>query len=150
MENAPEIKKIEIEQDSLNYLNTTRKWTMFLAILGFIFLGLMVIFGLFAGVFLSAFKTADIPAGFPEWLVFVLILVFGVLYFFPILFLFRFSKHTSNAVHSLDKEELKKAFKNLKSYYVYIGIFTIVILALYFVALVGAGASMAFLKNFGN
>jgi MFS family permease len=149
MENAPEVRKIEIEQDSLNYLNTTRKWTMFLAILGFIFLGLMLIGGLIAGFFLSAFKTTDIPVGFPEWLVFVIILIFAVLYFFPIFYLFRFSKHTSNAVHSLDKEELKKAFKNLKSYYVYIGIFTIIILAFYFIALIGAGASMAFLKNLG-
>ncbi len=149
MENAPEIRKIEIEQDSLNYLNTTRKWTMFFAILGFIFLGLMLIGGLFAGVFLSAFKTADIPVGFPEWIIFVIILIFAILYFFPILYLFRFSKHTGNAVHTLDKEELRKAFKNLKSYCVYIGIFTIVILVLYFIAIVGAGASMAFLKNLG-
>jgi MFS family permease len=149
MENAPEIRKIEIEQESLNYLNTTRKWTMFLAILGFIFLGLMIIGGLFAGVFLSAFKTADIPVGFPEWLIFVIILIFALLYFFPVLYLFRFSKHTSNAVHSLDKVELRKAFKNLKSFYVYVGVFTIVILVLYFVVIVGAGVSMAFLKNLG-
>jgi hypothetical protein len=149
MENATEIRKIEIEQDSLNYLNTTRKWTMFLAVLGFIFLGLMIIIGLVAGVFLSAFKTADIPAGFPEWIVLIIILAVATLYFFPILYLFRFSKHTSNAVQSLDKEELKKAFKNLKSYYVFVGVLTIVVLALYFIALVGAGASMAFLKNIG-
>jgi len=149
MENAPEIKKIEIEQDSLNYLNTTRKWTMFLAILGFIVVGLLVIIGIFTGFFLSAFKTASAPRRFPEWLVFVMFLAFAVIYFFPILYLFRFSKYTSNAVRSLDKEELKKAFKNLKSYYVYIGIFTIVILVLYFVAFVGAGASMAFLKHMG-
>jgi uncharacterized membrane protein len=109
----------------------------------------MLIGGLFAGVFLSAFKTADIPVGFPEWIIFVIILIFAILYFFPILYLFRFSKHTGNAVHSLDKEELRKAFKNLKSYCVYIGIFTIVILVLYFIAIVGAGASMAFLKNLG-
>jgi MFS family permease len=149
MENAPEIRKIEIEQDSLNYLNTTRKWTMFFAILGFIGIGLMIIIGLVAGFFLSAFKTADIPAGFPEWLIFVFILILTVIYFFPVLYLFRFSKHTSNAVHSLDKEELRKAFRNLKSFYVYTGILTIIILVLYVVVLVGAGASMAFLKNIG-
>lgn len=150
MENAPEIKKIEIDQDSLNYLNTTRKWTMFLAILGFIFVGLMVIIGIFTGFFLTAFKTASTPLGFPEWLAFLIILIVAILYFIPILFLFRFSKYTSNAVHLLDKEQLKKAFKNLKSYYVYIGIFTIIIIALYFIALIGAGASMAFLKNIGS
>jgi hypothetical protein len=149
MENAPEIRKIEIEQDSLNYLNTTRKWTMFFAILGFIGIGIIIIIGLVAGFFLSAFKTAEIPAGFPEWLIFVFVLIFAVIYFFPALYLFRFSKHTSNAVQSLDKEELKKAFRNLKSYYVYTGILIIIVLVLYVVVLVGAGASMAFLKNMG-
>jgi hypothetical protein len=151
MEINPEIRKIEIDQETLNYLNTTRKWTMFLAILGFIAIGLLLIIGVVAGVFLSAFKTAAMPAGlgFPEWLVFVVILLFAVLYFFPVFYLFQFSRHTSNAVQSLDKEEMKKAFKYLKSYYVFIGILTIVILALYFIAFIGAGASVAFLKNLG-
>jgi MFS family permease len=149
MENAPEIRKIEIEQDSLNYLNTTRKWTMFLAILGFIGIGLMLIIGLVAGFFLSAFKTGDMPAKFPEWLILVLILIFAAIYFFPTLYLFRFSKHTAKAVHSLDKEELRKAFRNLKSFYVYTGILIVIVLVLYIVILVGAGASMAFLKNMG-
>lgn len=150
MENTPEIKKIEIDQDSLNYLNTTRKWTMFLSIFGFILIGLLVIVGIFTGFFLTAFKTAPTPLGFPEWLVFVIILIVAILYFIPVLFLFRFSKHTADAVHSLDKEQLKKALKNLKSFYVYTGIFTIIVIALYIITLVGAGASMAFLKNIGS
>ena len=57
MENNQEIKKIEIGQESLGYLDTTRKWTMFFAIIGFIFLGMMLIIGLLAGSFLSAFTS---------------------------------------------------------------------------------------------
>lgn len=147
MENAPEMKKIELEQESLNYLNTTRKWTMFLAILGFIGIGILIIIGLFAGVFLSAFKTSVASSGFPEWIIFIVILIMAVIYFFPVLFLFRFSKHTANAVNSLDKEEMKKALKNLKSYYLYIGVLVIIVLAFYVIALVAAGASLSFLKN---
>jgi hypothetical protein len=149
MENAPEIRKIEIEQESLKYLNTIRKWTMFFAILGFISIGILIIIGLVAGVFLSAFKTVETPIGFPEWMVFVIILIFALIYFFPVLYLFRFSKHTANAVRSLDKEEMKKAFRNLKSYCVFIGVLLIVVLVLNVVIFVGAGASMAFLKNLG-
>jgi formate hydrogenlyase subunit 3/multisubunit Na+/H+ antiporter MnhD subunit len=149
MENFEDITKIEIDQEALNDLNTTRKWTMFLAILGFIGIGFMVIFGLFAGVFLSVFNTDAAPLGFPEWLVFVVIMAFAVLYFFPVLFLFRFSKHTSNAVKTLDKQEFNKAVKNLRSYYVYIGILLIILLSIYVVAFIVAGASVAFLKNLG-
>jgi len=149
METTPEIRKIEIEEESLAYLNTTRKWTMFLAVLGFIFIGLLLIVGLVAGVFMSAFKTAEMPSGFPEWIIFLVILIFAVLYFFPVFYLFQFSRHTRNAVQTLDKDEMKKGFKFLKSYYVFIGVLTIVILALYFIAFIGAGASIAFLKNLG-
>lgn len=54
MENSQENRKIEIEQETLNDLNVTRKWSMFMAILGFIFLGLLLIIGLLAGTFFSA------------------------------------------------------------------------------------------------
>ena len=147
MENIIENRKIEIEQKTLNDLNTTRKWGMFLAILGFIGIGLLVIVGLFAGVFLSVFNTTDTPIGFPEWLIFIVVLIFAAIYFFPVLFLFRFSKHTSIAVKNLDENALHKAFKNLKAYFVYIGILVIIIISVYVIAFLVAGASVAFLKN---
>lgn len=150
MEEGSVNKKIELDYESLSYLNSTRKWTMFFAVLGFIVVGLMVIGGIVAGLFLSAFRmSSNTPLGFPEWIIYIIFLLFAVLYFFPILFLFRFSKHTANAVELTDSLEMKKAFRNLKAYFTYIGILTIIMLALYLIALVGAGASMAFLKNLG-
>jgi len=147
MENTSEIRKIEIEGESLNHLNTTRKWAMFLAIMGFIFLGIMLLVGIIAGVFLSAFKSGLDSNGATGILMGLFIVIMGAVYFFPLLYLFRFSKHTANAVQNLDKQELYKAIKNLKSYFVYIGILIIIVLAVYAVALVVAGTSMAFLKG---
>jgi len=149
MEINTEIRKIEIEQESLNYLNTTRKWAMFFAIIGFIFLGLLLVAGLVAGTFLSVFKSPEMGGGIPQVLVFALVVIMALVYFFPILFLFRFSKHTANAVQTLNKEELNKAFRNLKSYFVYIGVLLIIVLVIYFILLVVAGTSMAFLKGMG-
>ena len=149
MDTSTEIRKIEIEQESLNYLNTTRKWAMFFAIIGFIFLGIILIAGLVAGTFLSVFKSPEMGGGIPQILVFVFVIIMALVYFFPILFLFRFSKHTANAVQTLSKEELKKALRNLKSYFVYIGILLIIVLVIYFIVLVVAGTSMAFLKGMG-
>jgi hypothetical protein len=149
MEDTAEIKKIEIEQDTLKDLNITRKWTMFLAILGFIGIGIIVIVGLFAGVFLSVFKTSAGKLGISEGLIFAFVVLSAVIYFFPVLYLFMFSTHISNAVKTLDKLELKKAFKNLRRYYVYIGILIIVVIVIYIVAFVAAGASVAFLKDLG-
>jgi len=147
MEPNLEPRKIELEQDTINYLNTTRKWSMFLAVIGFIALGLFIIIGLGTGTFLTIFNSEEIGPGLPGALIIALILLLGLIYFFPVYFLFQFSKHLTNAVHSLDKKEIKKAFKNLKFYFVYIGVLLIIILVLYVIVLAAAGASMSLLKG---
>lgn len=147
MENTSEPTKLEIEAETLKHLDKTRKWAMFLAIIGFIFLGLIIIIGLLAGTFMTAFNTGEKSLGIPSSLMFVPVLVLALIYFFPVLFLFRFSKHTSHAIRTLDKLELHKAIRNLKSYFAYIGILIIIIFSFYIVVLVVAGSSMAFLKG---
>jgi magnesium-transporting ATPase (P-type) len=149
METPLEPRKIEIEQGTLKNLETTRKWVMFLAIIGFIFLGLFIIIGLIAGTFLTAFNSGEKGLGVPESLMFVPVLLLAAIFFFPILFLFRFSKHTSHAIQNLDKLRLHKAIKNLKYYFAYIGILLIIVLSLYIVVLIVAGSSLAFLKGLG-
>ena len=150
MENTSESKKIEIEQETINDLDSTRKWTMFLAIMGFIGIGIILSIGLFAGVFLSIFKTGDTPIGITEGLVFIPVLIVAVIYFFPVLFLFRFSKHTAFAVKNLDKQALSKAVKNLKSYYIFLGILVIFLITAHVFAFIAAGASFGFLKDLGT
>jgi hypothetical protein len=147
MEIPTENTKIEIGKDTLNQLNVTRKWTMFLSIIGFIFLGLILIIGVIAGTFLTAFSTGENNLGVHGPLMFIPLVVVTVIYFFPILFLFRFSKHSAHAVNKYDVNEFNLAIKNLKLYFAFLGILVIVILSLYVVVLVVAGSSMAFLKG---
>jgi hypothetical protein len=147
MEAPLENRKIEIEQETLKHLNAARKWAMFVAIIGFIFLGLVIVIGLLAGTFLTAFNSGEKGFGIPESLMFVPVLLLALILFSPVLFLFRFSKHTSHAVQTLDKLEFHKAIKNLNYYFAYIGILIIIILTLYIAILIVAGSSMAFLKG---
>lgn len=150
MEETPVTPKIELDHETIHYLNTTRKWTMFFAVLGFIGVGIILLMGLAAGWFLTAFRTSEsMPLGLPEWIFSAIILVFAVLYVIPILYLFRFSKHTANAIERMDSAEMKKAFHYLKRYYVYVGVLTIVLISFYVLAIVGTGVSFAFLKNVG-
>src|SRR5512133_3471599 len=100
MEAPPKSRKIEIEHETLKHLNTTRKWAMFLAIIGFTFLGHVLIIGIIAGTFLTAFSTGEKDLGIPDSLMFIPIILLVVIYFFPVLFLFRFSKHTSRAIQN--------------------------------------------------
>ena len=143
----PEIGKIEIDQKGLKNLNTIRKWTMFLAVSGFIFLGLMITIGAITGIFLSAFKADQTSAGFAETYMLLFFLVLAIACFFPLFYLFRFSKYTTHAVNNLDKQELYEAIQNLKHFFVYLGILIIIVLTFYIIALIAAGSSMAFLKG---
>jgi hypothetical protein len=160
MENDQETRKIEIGQESLGYLETMRKWTMFLAILGFIGVGIMIIFGLIFGIFMSAFSS-KIPGiegvegigstgtigSIAGIIILIFMVVFAVIYFFPLLFLIRFSRHTGNAIAKLDANELQLGLKNMRNYWQYIGILIIVFISLYLVAFIFFGASLAMLKG---
>src|SRR5450759_3364512 len=150
MEAPLENRKIEIEQETLKHLNTTRKWAMFVAIIGFIFLGLVIIIGAIAGTFLTAFNSGEKSLGIPESLMFVPILVIAVIYFFPILFLFRFSKYSSRAIQNFDKLEFNKAIKNLKYYFAYFGILIIISFLYYILVIIAARSSTAFLNGLGS
>jgi hypothetical protein len=144
MENAQESRKIEIDQITLKHLNTLRKWTMFHAILGFIFLGLFIVTGVIAGTFLSAFSTIKTGSEITDLSILIIIFILAVAYFFPVFFLFQFSKHSAHAVHELSKEELHKAFKSLKAYFIYLGVIIILFLSLYIVVLIVSGKSLGF------
>jgi cytochrome b561 len=146
MEDKP---KIELELETLRDLDKTRKWTMFLAILGFIAIGVLLIVGIITGIFLSVFNKGDTASSIPGWLVCIIIIASSVIYFFPMLYIYRFSKFLAGVSKTNDNEELKKAFKNLRSYFTYIGILIIAILVIYIIAFLALGVSFNFLKDMG-
>lgn len=143
MEERP---KIELEFETLRDLDKTRKWTMFLAILGFIVIGAFLIVGLFTGVFLTIFNKGDAASSYPGWLVFIIIISTSILCFFPVLFIFRFSKFISNVFRSENKSEIKNAFKSLRSYFTYTGVVVIALLVIYVTAFLVMGSWISFLK----
>jgi Na+/melibiose symporter-like transporter len=149
MDNLEEKPKIELEYETLKDLDKTRKWTMFLAILGFIGIGALLIVGIITGIFLSVFNKGDTASSYPGWLACVIIISASAIYFFPLLYMFRFSRFIASVAKTKSTEELKKAFKNLRSYFTYIGILVIVLLVIYVVAFLALGSSFNFLKDIG-
>jgi uncharacterized membrane protein len=147
MENTPEPNRIEIDPVSLKHLNSIRKWTMFFAVLGFIFVGLLLIAGIVAGAFLTIFNSGMPDTGVPQWLMSVIFVVIAAVYFIPVFFLFRFSSNMRDAVHSLKQEKIRKAFRNLRAYFTYLGVLVILGLCFYVTALIIAGSSLAFFKH---
>lgn len=143
MEPSSENNKLIIGPEAVKNLNATWKWTMFLSVLGFIFLGLLIIVGLVTSTFLNVFKSKEVNLGIPESLMIILFIVIAALYFLPVLFLFRFSRNMRDALQNNDNIKMEKAFKNLRIYFTYIGIMVIIVLSIYIAALVIAGASVS-------
>jgi len=122
---------IRLSERSLEALSETRKWANFLSILGFIGIGIMVVVGIIGGIAgaMSSFGGGALMA-------LIYIIVAG-LYSIPVYYLFMFSSEMRNALETRQSYSIESAFENLKSHYKFIGIFTIVILSLYFLIFIG-------------
>lgn len=132
-----EKQKLEITPEISDHLVQTGKWAKFLAILGFVFMGLMVFIGFGMGIimsFLPGGQAGVLP--FPSFIFGFIYLIFAAIYFFPILYLFRFSTGIKQALLSKNQKQLVWAFGNLKSHYRFVGILMIVMLAFYAVVFV--------------
>lgn len=127
---------LEINPTIASYLEETRKWIVFLAVLGFIGVGLMVLAGLF---FLLMPGDSLMGQGMPGMrYVGPLYLVIALLYIIPLLYMMRFSSDIKNALAMKDNGFLTSAFRNLKSLFKFMGILAIVVLSLYAVGIVVA------------
>lgn len=124
----------------VGYLKETSTWTYFLSILGFFGIGLMILGGLFFSVVMNLMPGGNPYAGlgFDMSYFGMIYVVMALLYFFPVLYLFNFSRKMKRALVSHNNNDLTAAFSNLKSHYKYIGVFTIVIISLYVLLLVFA------------
>jgi len=127
-------ESIEIEKEGLMHLFETRKWTMFLSVLGFIFIGLMMIAALV--VLTVSSKGFGFGIAF-----FIMMLIFIVIYFFPIYYLFKFSELSKIALSTKDNSQLTNALMYLKKHYQYMGILTIIGLSFYLLMFFFAGVA---------
>lgn len=133
----------------------TARWARVVAIAGFAFLGLMLLFSIVFSrmlgqlLALQALMTGQALPFEPSviGLAYAIIMLFvGVLYFFPTLFLFQYATRTLRAVRSgFDPAVFSRGLQAHRSFYAYMGILMIilgVLNALAFVALAIAFASM--------
>ncbi len=143
---------INVDQVGRSHLGEAARWAKFLAIMGFIFCGLIVLMGVFFGSFMGILSsrsggnpygdvvsTPGIGAAMAIYYVIV-----ALIYFFPCLFLYRFATKMRNALAANDQETINTSFQNLKATFRYMGIVTIIMLAFvvlaFIVALLGVAA----------
>ncbi len=126
--------ELELDHDIKGFLKEISTWSYFLSILGFIGIGIMILFGVFFGAFMGRSMGGINPyqnLGFSMGYLGLIYVVIGIMYFFPVYYLFNFSKKMKNALKANNNNEFKMAFSNLKSHYKFMGIFVIVIFSIY-------------------
>lgn len=124
---------LQLNEAGRSFLRTIGKWAMFLSIVGFIFIGLMLVFA-FAMFSVGALGSAAMGGAFGAiggGFLGAMYLIIAVLYFFPVLYLFQFSSRIKRAFAENDSVQLNDALESLKSHYKFVGIFTIIFLSLY-------------------
>lgn len=120
---------LQLDEAIQSYFYNSARWGKFLAIMGFIGTGLIVLLGLF--MMLGGLSTGNLGlsiAGPAMSLVYFLI---AAIYFVPSYFLYKFSRKAMYALKQTDQDELVLSFKNLNSYFQFIGILMIIVISLY-------------------
>lgn len=132
-----QLTELNLNAHSKSFLKEIAGWTYFLSIIGFIFVGLLVLIAVFASSIYNNMAQFSQESPFDVGLFMTAVYVIvALIYFFPILFLFKFSKRLKSALKSKEDEELASALEILKSHYKFIGVFTIIVLSLYALAII--------------
>jgi hypothetical protein len=141
MENIENVQQFEnqltIDNEVKGYLLETSKWGKFLAIVGFIGMGFLLLLGLAFLVGFSSFSSIT-GVGFPMRIIGFVYLLISVLYFFPLKYLYNFSVELKQGILFTNQHAITSGFENLKSIFKFMGIFTIVVLSLYALIIVVA------------
>lgn len=144
---------LSIDPDGKSHLAETAKWARFLAIAGFIGCGLLVLFGFFFTSIVPNYRSSYSSLGNDEAVnaiikvtTAVMYTIAAVLWFFPLLFLYRFATRMKAALLADDQTNLNESLRNLKKSFRFVGILTIIGLVFYVLAiiimLIGAAATL--------
>ena len=122
---------LSIDPVTKAHLSEAAKWARFLAILGMIFLVLIILAGVFGSTVLfssmSGFEGDSTGmAAYGSGIVAGYMIVIAVIYFFPLLFTLRFANNARTALNTNNQQALNTAFQNLKACFRFIGILTII------------------------
>lgn len=122
-----------LDQNGKINLDEAGKWSRFLAIVGFVILGITLVFGLFAGSLMSGLMASSgAPfAALGSAFFTVYILVICAIAFYPTLMLYKFGSAVRASIRTNDASGFNQSLLYLKRYFKFIGILTIIFIGLY-------------------
>ena len=114
-------KNFKITNSILQSLDTMVYWSKFLAIVGYVGIGFMILIAILT-----------LSSGY-SFMIGVALLYFllALLYFFPINNLYKFATKTRNALNSHNQNDLDLGLSALASNFKFIGIYTVIVISIY-------------------
>lgn len=149
---AQPLFSLSIDPVTKAHLTETARWAKFLAITGMVFLGVMTVFGLVYSIWISSMvdsiqnqsgfqPAAGYGTGLAAGSAFMFIIM-AVIAFFPLLYMLRFANQMRAALYGNDQESLNYSFQNLKRYFRYVGIITIIGIGIWLIWFLIIGAAV--------
>lgn len=128
-----------------NYLLETAKWGKFLAIVGYVSIGLLALLAIFMMVGFSTISELS-GADFPMGAFGFFYIIMGAMYYFPVTYMYKYAVQIKKGLKSNDITTITSGFQNLKSLFKFMAIVTIVIFSIYGLMLLVAIPTMLLLK----
>ena len=113
----------------------TRPWVRYLSIVGFIGFGMVALIGIVGGI-AAMIGGSVLDLDFPGFLITIVYFAFAVLYFLPILYLHRYAGALKRMSSESKTLAMEQALRHQKSFWKFIGILSIVSIALMTISLV--------------
>ncbi len=132
---------LQVSPHGLSYLTESARWGKFLAIMGFILCGFMMVMAFFIPVMFTQLPpynkmSSSFSSGMRTGIT-VVYLFLAFMMFFPCFYLYKFSVKMQSAVKTVNQENFDESLLSLKSMFKFYGVFTIVILSVYALTIIG-------------
>ncbi|MEO9483730.1 MAG: DUF5362 family protein [Ekhidna sp.] len=126
-----EVNELVLTKADKNNFLETAKWGKFLAIVGFVMSGLMIL----AGFFIMGAGSMIDEMPFEPGAFGIIYILISLIYIFPSLYLFRFSSQMQRSIREQSQHQCSEAYNNLRRLFVFMGVFTIIMLSIYALAI---------------
>lgn len=128
-----------ITQRTAEALRKTRPWVKLISILLWVMVGLMLLgsgFMIIGGVAGTMMSKTNFPVGIPSFLAAAAYCLCALLYVFPAVFLWRYGRRIGRMLETASVNALEGALEAQKSFWKFMGILAICIIAFYALMLV--------------
>ena len=129
-----EVKDLTLSGISRDYLLQISKWTSFIAIVGFIVL--VLVFFIAASVLFFLGSAIGMVGLLFKFIIYLVVFLF---FFFPLFYLFQFSRKMKKALDTRSGAELQNALEHLNSHYKFLGILLAIGVGLYMLSFLFGG-----------